>query len=423
MPKSMLAPPELARPGPTRRKKKPKATKPPNAAGANGVAGGSHPPPARAQGGRDLGATTPSNGTTRRAKSKAGSSRASKPSPRRKASSAGVSTSSTPDLATLEAQIEEGHNRFVASFRTSLGHARRVGQLLLAAKEQLGHGKFTLWLDRPRRPFARATANGYMRIARHGAILDEDAKHQSAGDMTLAAALRRLSKPRVKGTADENSGTNTSTSSTRSTSGGRAGADDGGRSAAATTQTTADAANGAAGPDRAETAEARREAAHEDADRRRDDAGADGRRSEQADHRTRDEEDGSATREAEAAGAEDSSAPAGEDRLDDQEWLATLPVRAKLGLTAIFDEDALLWRHLRPGVDALTRLIEGRGRDVHEFMAAFGQTLRYPHRVAELLNVSHPRHWIACPRCSGRGRKKGQRKPCPWCDGAAYWTR
>jgi hypothetical protein len=327
-----------------------------------------------------------------------------------------------PDLATLEAQIEEGHNEFLASFRTSLGHARRVGQLLLAAKAQVGHGKFTDWLDRPRRPFARATANGYMRIARYGAILDEDARHQSAGDMTLAAALRRLSKPRIKRTADENSGTNTSTSSTRSTSGGQAGADAGGRSAAATTQTTADATNGGVRPDQAETAEAGRDAAREDADRRRDDAGADGQRAERADHRTRDEGNGRATRDAEAATAEDSSAPAGEDRLDDQTWLASLAIRQQLGVTAIFDEDALLWRHLRPGIDGLIRLIEGRGRDVHKFMAEPSHVLRFHCRVNWLLNAPHPRHWIVCRSCSGKGHAKGAKKPCCSCDGAAYWT-
>ena len=39
-----------------------------------------------------------------------------------------------PDLATLEADIKEGHIQFLASFRTSLGLAREtVGQLLLTA--------------------------------------------------------------------------------------------------------------------------------------------------------------------------------------------------------------------------------------------------------------------------------------------------
>jgi hypothetical protein len=112
-----------------------------------------------------------------------------------------------------------------------------------------------------------------------------------------------------------------------------------------------------------------------------------------------------------------------EDQLDDHEWLLTLAIRRKLEFTAVFDEDALLWRYLRPGFDALTRLIEGRGRDVHEFVAEFSHGLRFPRRVTELLNVRHPRHWIACMGCSGKGRKKGEKKPCSQCDGAAYWTR
>jgi hypothetical protein len=56
-------------------------------------------------------------------------------------------------------------------------------------------------------------------------------------------------------------------------------------------------------------------------------------------------------------------------------------------------------------------------------VAEFDRTLRFPHRVTELLRVSHPRHWIACMSCSGKGRKEGRRKPCSGCDGAAYWTR
>jgi hypothetical protein len=321
----------------------------------------------------------------------------------------------------LEAEIQESHNEFLASFRTSLGHARRVGQLLLAAKEQLGHGKFTDWLDRPRRPFARATANGYMRIATHGAILDEDAKHQSAGDMTLAAALRRLAKPRVKRTADENSGTNTSTSSTRSASGGQAGADAGGRSAAATTRTTADATNGAVEPDQAETAEAHRDAARQDADPHRDENGADGQRAEPADHRTRDKGNGDATRETAAATAEDSSDTAGEGRLDDQTWLATLNnIRQKLADPTHFDTDALIWRRLRPGIDGLIRLVQGLGRDAREAMAEAMAVRRYPYRVASLIGVAHPRAWDLCRFCNGKGREGRRKTPCVMCDGAGY---
>ena len=213
--------------------------------------------------------------------------------------------------------------------------------------------------------------------------------------MTLAAALSRLSKPRAKGTADENSGTNTSTSSSRSTSNGQAGADAGGRSAAATTQTTADATNGAVDPDQAKTAEARR-----------DDAGTNGQRAERADHRTRDNGNGRAPREAEAATAEDSSAQAVEDRLDDQKWLASLNnIRQKLADSTQFDQDALLWRHLRPGIDGLIRLVKALGRDAREAMAEAIAVCRYPWRVASLIGVAHPRAWDPCRFCNGKGRE------------------
>ena len=63
MPKSMMAPPEVARRGPdSRKQKKPKISRAPNAVGANGVAGGSHLPPARARGGRNLWPMTPAKG-------------------------------------------------------------------------------------------------------------------------------------------------------------------------------------------------------------------------------------------------------------------------------------------------------------------------------------------------------------------------
>jgi hypothetical protein len=329
-----------------------------------------------------------------------------------------MSKASMPDLATLEAEIEQSHNEFLASFRTSLSHARQVGQLLLAAKKQLGHGKFTDWLDRPRRPFARATANCYMRIARHGAILDEDAKHQSAGDMTLEAVLRRLSKPRAKKTADENSGTNTSTSSTRSTSGSQAGADAGGRSAAATTQTTADATNGAVEPDKAATAEGRSDAASQDADCRRDDAGADGQRADRADHRTRSDQQADSARDDNEATAQDPDATTvAEEQLDDNQWLKSRPVRQKLEDPRTFDREALLWRHTWPAVEQMIRRIEERRPDLlEEDTNNVSHWRKYTRRLLEMIRFPHQDSWRVCKFCNGTGR-------APICDGMGLGSR
>src|SRR6516164_8403548 len=92
------------------------------AAESNGVAGGSHPPLARPQGGRNLGPMTQSIGIARGTGRQAGSSRGSTPSPRRESRTVEMSKASMPDLATLEAEIEQSHNEFLASFRTSLSH-------------------------------------------------------------------------------------------------------------------------------------------------------------------------------------------------------------------------------------------------------------------------------------------------------------
>ena len=360
MPNSLMAPPEVARRGPASRKqKKSKISNTRNAAESNGVAGGSHPPPARARGGRSLGPMTSSNGTSRRTTSKAGSSRANKPSPRLKASSAEVSTSSTTDLATLEGEIKENHDQFLVSFQTSIGHARRVGELLLTAKEQLSHGKFTDWVE-SRCPFSAETARAYMRVARNGAIVEEGSKRQFATGLTLTDVLKRLAKPRAKKTASEGGGADTSTSSTRSSSNGQAGADAGGRSAAATTQTTADATNGAVGPDQAETAEARRDAAHEDGDRRRDEDGADGQRAERADRRTRRDKEAESAQDDDEATAQDPDATTVTKEQLDEEWLSNRKVRQKLADPTAFDREASLWRHTWPEVERMIRRIEAR---------------------------------------------------------------
>jgi hypothetical protein len=349
----------------------------------------------------------------------------------RDARSTGHSTApaTTTDLVTMVEQLKESHRMCVLLARNteerarqSIQAARQAGDLLIRIKSRIEHGDWEKWLRTQCRISPR-TARDYMNIAESWAIIEPliDPKRRPAAvlNLTIKSILRHLAKPRAGRDTGESDHSDAGATSSRSEPDeqGQAEPDDDPAKA------TAGAAGAEDRPERSESAEGRREAADQDAGRRRDDAGANGRRGERDDHRTRDKEDARATSEAEAATAEDSSAPADEDRLDDQEWLASLPVRQKLGVTAIFDEDAVFWRHILPGVDALIRLIEGRGRDVHEFMAEFSQTHRFPHRVAELLSVGHPRSWVACSRCSGKGRKKGQKTPCPACDGAAYWTR
>ena len=332
-----------------------------------------------------------------------------------------MSTSSTTDLATLEAEIKENHDEFLVSCRTSIDHARRVGELLLTAKEQLSHGKFTDWVE-SRCPFSAETARAYMRVARNGAIVEEGSKRQFATGLTLTEVLKRLVKPRVKKTASEGGGADTSTSSTRSTSGGQAGADAGGRSAAATTQTTADATNGAVGPDQAETAEARREADNEDGDRRRDEDGADGQRAERADRRTQsDKEAESARHDAEATAQDPDATTDAEEELDDEQWLARRKVRQKLADPTAFDREALAWRHTWPEVEQMIRRIEARRPGLlEELTDEASPYCSYASQLAQMIQFAHPDSWYVCSLCKGKGRNGREKQPCILCSGEGY---
>jgi hypothetical protein len=429
MPNPTMAPTQVARHGPaTRKQKKSKISKTRNIAESNGVAGVSHPLPARARSGQNLGPTTSSNGTTRPTKIKAGSPRANNPSPRLKSSSAEVATSSTHELTTLEAEIKQNHDQFLVSFRTSIGHARRIGQLLLKAKEKLSHGEFTDWV-KSRVPFSVESARAYMRVARNGAIVEEGSKRQFATGLTLTKVLKRLVKPRAKKTASEGGGADTSTSSTRSTSNGQAGADTGGRSAAATAQTTADAAGAEDRPNRSESAKARRDAAHEDGDRRRDENGANGQRAERADRRTRGNKDAESARDDDGATGQDRDVTTVTDeQLDDEQWLAKRKVRQKLADPTAFDSEALLWRHTWPEIELMIRRIEARRPGLLEELAdeAFPYCW-YARQLAEMTNFPHPDSWKVCSLCKGKGHKGREKKPCLMCAAAGYkytnWLR
>jgi hypothetical protein len=334
-----------------------------------------------------------------------------------------------PDLTDLEKRIKASHHRCGSLARKSeklarerIAAAKETGDLLIQLKSLIGHGKWQTWV-KAQCGMSRRTAWDYMTIAENWTIIEPliDPKRRPAAVLSLKSILRHLAKRKAARDTGESGHSDTGATSSRSEPDQQAEADPDDDPANATAENTADAAGAEDRPDRSESAEARREADDEGADRRRDEDGADGQRAERADRRTCSAKTaGSARDDDEATAADPGATTRSEDQLDDQKWLASLPIRQTLEVTAVFDEDALLWRHV---FDALTRLIEGRGRDVHKFVAEFSNTLRFPHRVSELLTVRHPRDWIACLRCSGKGHKKGQKKPCSGCDGAAYWAR
>ena len=342
------------------------------AAESNGGDGGSDPPPARAQGGRNFGPMTQSDGITRGTKGKAGSSRPSKPSLRRKSRTV-ESRASMPDLGSFEAQIEESHNQFLASFSSRLRHALRMGQLLLQVKERLGRSPFTDWVE-SRYPYSVASARRYMRVARNVAVVDEVSKRQFATGLTLTDVLKRLAKPRAKKTASEGGGADTSTKSALPEPDEHAQVDAGGPN-----EDTGEA-----------TADAEAESARDDG---------------------------------EATAQDPDAATVAEEQLDDEQWLANRPVRQKLADTTLFDSEALLWRRTWPEVARMIQRLKAHIPELCEAVAK-GEPLyyQYARQLTDMVLFRHPDSWYVCSYCKGKGRKGREKEPCFICGGGGFST-
>ena len=92
----------------------------------------------------------------------------------------GPGTAHAPDLATLAEQIRTAHAAVSTALRDGVRHALAAGQLLLQAKQAVGHGGWSTWLQRQCR-FSPRTAQAYMRLARELPKLPP-AKAQRAAD-------------------------------------------------------------------------------------------------------------------------------------------------------------------------------------------------------------------------------------------------
>lgn len=96
-------------------------------------------------------------------------------------------------LPELAAEITKEHRLCEGSYRTALGHAVKVGELLIEAKAQLSHGEWMTWLSR-HVEFGDRRARGYMQLASSPEI----ANRQPNADLGIEEALRSIAQPVAK---------------------------------------------------------------------------------------------------------------------------------------------------------------------------------------------------------------------------------
>ncbi len=96
-----------------------------------------------------------------------------------------ITTPESGQLADLAYAINEEHAKTLTAARTTLKHARHVGELLTQAKAAVGHGRWLPWLAASV-TFSAPTAQRYMRVA---ANWDEIANTSSVTHLTEAQQL------------------------------------------------------------------------------------------------------------------------------------------------------------------------------------------------------------------------------------------
>jgi len=94
-------------------------------------------------------------------------------------------------LSVLAAQIVDAHAAATSAAMSALEHARRAGELLIEAKDQLEHGAWLPWLSENCPTVSVRTAQNYMAIARCWPDI-ADANTQRVAHFTVGGALAHL---------------------------------------------------------------------------------------------------------------------------------------------------------------------------------------------------------------------------------------
>lgn len=96
-----------------------------------------------------------------------------------------------PSLEAIKLMISHEMQLAEASQRTTIDHAITVGELLIQAKEQVGHGKFMAWITENVK-CSHDTARNCMRLALHKELI---LNSERVRNMSLRAAIKYLADP------------------------------------------------------------------------------------------------------------------------------------------------------------------------------------------------------------------------------------
>jgi hypothetical protein len=105
-----------------------------------------------------------------------------------------------PSLVDLAAKIKVEHEAAIGTARTTLKHAMAAGDLLIKAKELVGHGKWLAWL-KANCEFSKSTAENYMRLAKSRSKLET--KSTTVGNLGVREAVGLIAKPKKSSPASE----------------------------------------------------------------------------------------------------------------------------------------------------------------------------------------------------------------------------
>ena len=105
-----------------------------------------------------------------------------------------LTTTERKTLAKLGRDVTKEHRLFLKGLNGALEHANLCGAFLQQAKDAMPHGHWLKWLETDFPEGSESTAQGYMKIARNWAIVQQIPN--DAGDLSIRSVLKFLAKPR-----------------------------------------------------------------------------------------------------------------------------------------------------------------------------------------------------------------------------------